>query len=196
VPLPATATPAFRSLLETYRRSTIANPQLRVATAAQWALESGWGTSALARNHLNFAGMKWRQYMQHWATPTSYTAHDGRTVYCHFDTHAAYIAGYWGRLDVEPAYRGWREHVETPETFMSFIGPIWLGTGKDEGARYVRDVLRISAQIADVFKEAPDEVARDDPAGGDSRPWHRMRPDAEAKPGRPGSAAKEGGQKD
>jgi hypothetical protein len=177
MPLPVTATPQFKSLLETYRRAQIAHPHLKLVTAAQWALESGWGTSNLAKAHRNYAGMKWRTYMGNWAEPTTYTAHDGRTTYCHFASDIDFIVGFWGRLDVEPAYRGWRNHVTTPEQFFSFIGPIWVGTGAEGEARYVRVVLGLATQIADVMNEASHEVDRHPPDDGSPRPWDRMRPD-------------------
>lgn len=158
--LPDTATGNFRLLATEYADHPIEFPHLKAVTLAQWAKESGWGTSRLAAQYLNYAGAKWREYMRDYATPIMYAAHDGKTRYCEFRSHAHFIDGYWARLDIEPAYEGWRDHTETPESFIAFVGPIWV-TGEREpsaaGDRYVEDVLRICAARTDDLFSPPED---------------------------------------
>lgn len=141
--LPKTAHQGFRTLGGVYMANAIEFPDLKAVSFAQWALESGWGRSSLASKFNNYGGAKWRTYMAPYAKSVAYTAHDGRTDYCRFANHTMWIEGYWARFDLEPAYRGWRKHTSTPQTFLNFIGPIWLGMGATKGLAYVRLVNEI-----------------------------------------------------
>lgn len=51
----------FNNLARIYAKTCIPYATLKSVTTAQWALESGRGTSDLAVNHLNFGGLKWRE---------------------------------------------------------------------------------------------------------------------------------------
>jgi hypothetical protein len=94
---------------------------LKVASLSQWILESGRGTSRLAREHRNFAGIKFRERMAGHATPVDYTGTDGdATTYCSFDSIAAFVAGYWHFIRSGP-YDGWDQ----------------LG---DDGVKYIRHI--------------------------------------------------------
>jgi N-acetylmuramoyl-L-alanine amidase len=129
-------TPQFEQLRETYSRTAIEFPHLRAITYAQWALESEFGRSELARRHRNFAGMKWVPDMRKFAREVVYNPQhdpDGRT-YCGFDDLDRFIAGFWHRLDLPSlpyATRdgGWRKHATTADQFIDFIGPIWAPRG-------------------------------------------------------------------
>jgi len=116
---------------------------LREMMLAQWAVESGWGKSRLAREYNNFAGMKWRDFMKEHATKKWYKANDGGSFYCYFATQADFIRGFVHRLDKHPMYAGWREKSTTPEGFIQFIGPIWVGLDAKRNAEYVRKVMRV-----------------------------------------------------
>ena len=111
-------------LAKTYKKATIEFPQLRAVSLAQWLVESGRGTSDLAKLHRNFAGLKWRSEMAPYATKISYAAHDGTDFYCDFASLEKFIAGYWAFLERSP-YKGWKDHVATPAAFIQFIGPIY-----------------------------------------------------------------------
>ena len=89
-------------------------------TLAQWALESGWGTSGLAVMHNNFAGLKWRPEMEGSATRVQYGAHDGTDHYCAFASVPAFIAGYW-RFIARPVYAGWQAYATDPAGFVGFL---------------------------------------------------------------------------
>jgi N-acetylmuramoyl-L-alanine amidase len=177
MPLPKTVHSGFRDLVSVYKRTPIEFPHLKRVSTAQWALESGWGKSNLAIDHYNFGGAKWRSYMKPYGWAVSYEAHDGEVEYCHFQTFEKWIAGYWARFDLEPAYKGWRKHTGTGDQFIRYIGPTWVGTGE---AKYVRDVLRISKQIADIFED-PSHVQETGTAGnaGSGSDWGRVRPDSD-----------------
>lgn len=145
--LPKNATAQFVLLVDRVQEHPTEFPELRNTVLAQWALESGWGTSDLARKHFNYAGMKWRDGMYTVAKPVSYLAHDGRTKYCHFENNAMFIEGYWRRLDLINAYDGWRERAtKSANHFINFIGPIWLGLTPEKNQEYVRKVLAIRDQ--------------------------------------------------
>jgi N-acetylmuramoyl-L-alanine amidase len=109
-------------LAEHYKSAEIAFPSLKSVTLAQWILESGHAKSALAMDHRNFAGLKWRNDMVGWATPVEYGANDGVDTYCKFIGIDAFIAGYWHFLSRSP-YHGWEEQAAiNPEAFITFIG--------------------------------------------------------------------------
>ncbi|NER20839.1 MAG: LysM peptidoglycan-binding domain-containing protein [Symploca sp. SIO1C2] len=136
----------FKQLVKTYADTRIEFPLLKGITVAQWLLESGRGTSALATEHLNFGGLKWRSEMVGFATPVDYKASDGWDKYCKFSSLENFIKGYWHFLDRSP-YQGWRDHAASPENFIGFIGPIYAGD---------RNYL---AKIFNVFTEAKQLLA-------------------------------------
>lgn len=152
--LPSTVHNNFIALVGVYKTQAIEFPHLKAITVAQWALECGWGGTGLAKKHNNFAGAKWRPYMAPYGHQAQYEAHDGMTWYTHFFTLGDFIKGYWARLDLEPMYKGWRDHTATPEAFIRFVGPIWVGTDTDDKKKYVNNVLRIHSayKLEDDFK--------------------------------------------
>lgn len=142
--LPPNATEDFAELLKVADATEIEFPHLKRIVAAQWALECGWGTSKLAHTHRNYAGAKWRAWLNDFgAKPVSYAAWDGVDVYAEFDSHASFIKAYWARFDKVSAYQDWRNHTATPEAFMAYIGPIWVAVSPDHGRKYVKNVERI-----------------------------------------------------
>jgi hypothetical protein len=124
-PKPPHHADVFWALAQHYMAKTVEFPHLKAVTLAQWALESGYGKSNLASQHLNFAGMKWREVMRPFATSVAYQAHDGLTDYCKFANNDKFIEGFWARLDLMSPYNGWRNHTATPEAFIGFIAEIW-----------------------------------------------------------------------
>ena len=132
----------IRRLAAAYRGVVLPYPQLRAITLAQWLLESGRGTSALARDHLNFAGLKWRMELAPFATRVDYAAHDGADAYCRFASLDAFIAGYWAFLARRP-YAGWERHAATAEGFIRFVGPIYT-----PAPGYAERVLALAGEAA------------------------------------------------
>lgn len=114
----------IKRLAQVYAGETIPYPHLKSVTLAQWMLESGRGSSDLAKLHYNFGGLKWRPEMASFASKVTYNAHDGQAAYCKFATLEHFIAGYWAFIGRAP-YSGWETHVATPEDYIGFIGPIY-----------------------------------------------------------------------
>lgn len=131
--------PLFKKLARTYQGLAIAYPHLKAVTLAQWALESGWGTSRLATQHLNFGGLKYRPEMAPYARKVRYKAHDGEEDYCAFDSLEEFITGYWAFLERSP-YAGWEDHTASPADFIGFIGPIYC-PGNPQYAALVLSLL-------------------------------------------------------
>ncbi|HEY7491117.1 MAG TPA: N-acetylmuramoyl-L-alanine amidase [Candidatus Tectomicrobia bacterium] len=141
----------FEELVARYQTTNIPFPTLKPVTVAQWILESGRGTSRLATEHLNFAGLKWRSEMVGFATPVAHEAHDGLDFYCQFASLDAFIVGYWKFLSRAP-YNGWEERAaESPEAFIRFIGPIY----NPAGHTYVDQILALVAEATQRLSEAP-----------------------------------------
>lgn len=176
VPRPSTApsqlglTAEFEQLREVYARYPLEFPHLRAITYAQWAHESDFGRSELARKHRNFAGMKWVPAMSKFAREVVYNpAHDpdGRT-YCGFDDLEKFIAGFWHRLDLPSLpyatkNGGWRKHAASADQFIDFIGPIWAPRGGSNSAfneGYEAKVRKRYAQLA-----AEGRLPSNEPAG-------------------------------
>lgn len=136
----AMAVPTYTSewcaLVDAYDEFPHRFPELKQITLAQWARESEWGTSDLAKLHNNFAGLKYRRKMQKFATAVDYLAHDGPDIYCSFPNLQAFFNGYWRFLRREP-YNGWRQHRNNPEAFITHL---WK-SGYTHHKEYVATVL-------------------------------------------------------
>jgi len=158
------ANPLLNRLVTIYKGDDIRYPRLRAVTLAQWLLESGRATSALAKKYYNFGGLKWRPEMAAYATKIKYEANDGVDYYCRFATLENFISGYWAFLDRAP-YSGWEEHVATAEEFIRFIGPIYTPT-----KGYADKVLKLVPEAEQLLSGSQERVAAaaamaDAPAG-------------------------------
>lgn len=137
----------------------ISHPALKAVSLAQWLLESGRARSTLAREHLNFGGLKWRAELLGFATPVAYRAHDGLDFYCRFDSVDAFIVGYW-RFIARAPYLGWEKEADKgPEAFMRFIGPIYNPAGE----AYVNQVLALLPEAEKRLKAARSPAQQPDP---------------------------------
>ncbi len=164
------ASDLFKELARRYARKDIDYPHLKLVTLAQWALESGWGTSPLATDHYNFGGLKWRPEMEGYATPVFYKPeHEEGEDYCKFASLDGFIIGYWRFIGRAP-YTGWEEHTATGEDFINFIGPIYCPT---EG--YVDLVLELLGDVQELLDALP-------PAGEGPEPDVPMEPPAPSGP--------------
>ncbi len=165
----------WASLQQAYAAAVIEFPHLKDISFSQWALESGTGTSQLAKRHLNFAGMKWRPFMSGIATKVWYEAHDGGEFYCKFASLEDFIAGYWLRLDRHPSYRGWRSAAATPEGFLNFIADIWAPPA--ENPDYKPKVLTLYEQFRGTFGAPPAGAPAEIPSDEDF--WVDLSPEDE-----------------
>ena len=93
---------------------------LKVASLAQWILESGRGTSGLATIHYNFAGLKWRNEMDGFATKVVFDAPSETAEFCRFASPENFIKGYWKFISRSP-YTGWEDHTESPKEYIEFL---------------------------------------------------------------------------
>ena len=141
--------PTWLDLVTAARAAEIPAPGLRAVTLAQWALESGRGTSELARVHGNFAGLKWRPEMEGFAEKISYGAHDGVDDYCAFRSVGAFIRGYW-RFIGRSVYDGWRDFADDPTGYVTFL----KSRGYAGDPRYVTKVLSILPEAEDLIGTA------------------------------------------
>lgn len=132
---------------KTYRDTQIECPDLKPVTLAQWVLESGRGSSKLAQEHNNYAGLKWRDEMKGWGVPVSYLAHDGRTEYIKFETPLAFIKGYWRFIDRSP-YAGWRQFCNDPTGYLGHIAK----AGYAEDKKYVTKVKSLIPEAKELLQ--------------------------------------------
>jgi flagellum-specific peptidoglycan hydrolase FlgJ len=136
--------PQWLALVETYRLLRVPYPELKGITLAQWALESSWGTSRLATEHNNFAGIGYRRSLWWYARPVNYTSSDGEGRYCHFHSRRAFVRGYW-RLLGRRRYAGWQSHAADPEAFLFHLKTCGYAADPD----YVGKVMRVYRWLKD-----------------------------------------------
>lgn len=118
--------------------------ELKEATLAQWILESGWASSKLAREALNFGGLKFRKELKPYATEYQYTDWQGETtMYCKFDTLEAFITGYWAFIQRD-VYRGWTEHTGSAADFIDYL----LDCGYTNSDTYLNEVMSLVPKAA------------------------------------------------
>ncbi len=144
MPLPSTTSALWKRLISTYSSMEIEYPDLRLVTLAQWALESGWARSELAKKHNNFGGLKYRARMEGRASPVDYEAHDGIDTYCAFDSVEAFIAGYWHFVASGP-YEGWQEYGADPLGYIQHL----RSKGYAGDPNYVAKIAALYQDLAD-----------------------------------------------
>ena len=147
--------PAWGELVSAARVAAIPAPALRAVSLAQWVLESGRGTSRLAREHGNFAGLKWRPDMQGIATPVQYAAHDGVDTYCAFSSVEAFIAGYW-RFIGRATYQGWQDFAQDPPGYVAFLKSRGYASDPNYASKVLSLLPEAEALLADTGD--PDDV--------------------------------------
>lgn len=137
----------WQQLARLYKAYRGASDSLKIATLAQWALESGRGTSALSMQHLNFAGIKYRDRMAGFAAPVTFTGTDGETTdYCKFASLDAFVTGYWHFIQTGP-YAGWERFSNDAAGYIRFLAP-----------NYAADPL-YPQKVAALFDEARNLLA-------------------------------------
>jgi N-acetylmuramoyl-L-alanine amidase len=133
---------AWAELIAAYRADATTPAELKVASLAQWILESGRGGSVLARQHLNFGGLKYRARMVGYATPVDYQGSDGDlTTYSAFASVNAFLVGYWHFIASGP-YDGWDVHRDDAAGYLRHI----TKAGYAADASYLVKVLGLLAE--------------------------------------------------
>lgn len=159
-----------------YHKAEIEFPNLKAITLAQWILESGWGKSALAMKHNNFAGLKWRGDLGvAGAVAISYNAHDGVDNYAKLPSTEKFIEYYWKFLDRD-VYFGWRNVASDPQKFIQHL----LDKGYTSGQEYVTKILALVPQAQALLDKASEMATAED------------RRSDNYEPPKPSAAAKEG----
>jgi hypothetical protein len=134
---------AWRDLIAYYQAYSGTSPQLKIATLAQWIVESGRGSSKLATDFNNFGGIKFRERMVGYAQPVDYQGSDGElTTYCKFASVESFVKGYWHFIETGP-YDGYQQF-------------------KDDAAGYIRHIAKMGystdssyvEQVVSAFSEA------------------------------------------
>ncbi len=153
---------SWNDLVRAARSAVTPAPGLRAVTLAQWILESGRGSSDLAKQYANFAGLKWRDEMTGYATPVKYGAHDGVDTYCAFTSVDAFIAGYW-RFIGRSVYSGWEAFTNDPGGYITFL----KSRGYAGDASYPSKIMALLAEAESLlaetgvaFVEEPDRPSR------------------------------------
>lgn len=146
--MPSPAQSGWSALLCTYAADADYTGAMKAASVAQWILESGRGTSDLAKDHRNYASLKFRERMKHFAQPTDYKASDGVDVYCKFASEKDFIAGYWHFIDSGP-YDGYKKFENDAAGYIRHIAPNYAGDVK-----YIDKVLPLLAEATALLKSA------------------------------------------
>lgn len=141
-------TPSFLTLVSIYTHTQVEFSDLKPVTLAMWILESARGTSQLASEHRNYAGMKWRTEMKPFGKRVNYEAHDGDGYYTEFNSLEDFVRGFWAFLDRSP-YDGWRDRAADPAAFIRFVGPIWA-----EDEAYADKVLGLAEEARGLLSAA------------------------------------------
>ena len=147
---------SWTDLIESYRQYKRVSRELKIATIAQWALESGRGKSDLAKKHYNFGGLKYRDRMKGFAEPVKYQASDGWDVYCAFDSVEDYIAGYWHFIDTKN-YENWEDYSNDGRGYIQYIA--------DRG--YAGGNKAYTGKVFGLFEEAEKLLGLNDDSDGD-----------------------------
>ncbi|WP_160166305.1 peptidoglycan-binding protein [Calothrix sp. PCC 7507] len=122
---------SWQEFIEAVAQTDIEFPQLATVCLAQAILESGRGSTNLAKLHHNYHGLKWREEMNGIAKSVYYQTTSeptGGDNFCKFANSVDAVRGYWNFLERSP-YKGWRDHVSSAADFLAFICPIWCPPG-------------------------------------------------------------------
>jgi hypothetical protein len=119
-------------------------PNIHAQILAQWLHESARGTSILATQHFNLAGLKYREELkQVSATPIRYKSH----FYAKFPDINSFARGYEVFIS-RSVYNGWREHTGGTINFIKFL----VSKGYAEDPDYVAKVLKHLPEARRILK--------------------------------------------
>jgi hypothetical protein len=122
---------------------------LKIASLAQFILESNRGKSKLAKEHLNYGGIKYRKELSDYAVPVKYEAHDGKDTYAKFEGDKAFIEGYWKFISRAP-YKGFEKYADDSLGYLKHI----KSKGYAESPNYVEKVSALFPEAEKLLKAA------------------------------------------
>jgi N-acetyl-anhydromuramyl-L-alanine amidase AmpD len=160
--------PVWNELVTAYRSSDAVSDELKVGSLAQWILESGRGESALAQEHLNFGGLKFRQRMVGYADPVDYRGSDGElTTYCKFASIGGFIDGYWHFISSGP-YTKWKDFSGSASRYVKYLAE----TGYAVDPAYVPKVVSVIPEARELLgiEEEAEEEDNNEHAGAPRQP--------------------------
>lgn len=160
-----------------YRLAVSNYPEhIKVARLAQWILESGRGTSALAINHNNYGGFKWRTEMKPYGFSVliKVPSESERVEFTHFNSLADFVDGAAAFMKRAPYVPTKWQDAKTAKDYIQRIGPVYAADPK-----YVTKVISL-------FPEAEKLLARYKDYGQDE-------PERPSLPGEPIDVPKEEG---
>ena len=158
-------TPDFLQLIDLYVREPVPvrpnlspNPQvtwaLKVATVAQWILESGRGESDLAEQHNNFGGLKWIDPNDtrtdpfatrvHMVTPSEPQGEYWRK----FESLTNWLLGYWTFIDTG-SYEDPMLYANDPEGYIQMLKDHGYATDQSYVTKVVRQFDEAEALLYD-----------------------------------------------
>ena len=130
---------------------------------SQWALESGFATSKLAKEALNFGGIKYRAELQSkvpGVSPFQYDEGRGEDdkVYFKSDSIATFIKLYWAFIERRP-YVGWRKSADNgPIAFLQHIVSAGYVGGSDAHKNwYIDSVTKLMAEVGAEFNSTTEQ---------------------------------------
>lgn len=147
---------AWNDLIREYAQTTIKTPGLKIVTLAQWALESNFGKSDLAKKHNNYAGLKFRARVNKGrendplAFPVDYEAHDGLDTYCMFTSMPNFIIGYWAFVANGSMYDGWEDFADDPGGYVQHLHDNGYAGDPDYVSKVMNLMPRIRRQVMDL----------------------------------------------
>lgn len=150
----------WNGLIEAYKKYDSVEDHFKVASLAQWILESGRGTSKLSKEFLNFGGLKWREELVGLAVPgeIKVPSETKPVLFCKFKSVEDFIDGYWAFIGRSP-YKGW----EQTQTSFDYINHI-KASGYATDPNYATKVFKVFEEAAGLLGlEEPDEEEPDRP---------------------------------
>jgi Mannosyl-glycoprotein endo-beta-N-acetylglucosaminidase len=114
------ASAKWDQLVLAYRDAAVPAPAVKAVTLAQWMLESSRGTSELALQHNNFAGLRYVDDMSTLAARVRVETAESDGAFCTFTSIAAFMQGYWLFIQ-RPHFAGWQRFEDDPARFIDFI---------------------------------------------------------------------------
>lgn len=152
-PIPSPTLTPWEAFIAALKTTTSIPASIKSAVLAQAIVETGRGKSALAVEHFNFHGMKWRVEMGDIGAasvevPVTSEA-SGKALFCAFRTPADAVAGYWRFLQRAP-YVGYDKHTISAVAFLRFVCPIWAADPK-----YSEKCLSVLVEAEDLLDLPP-----------------------------------------
>lgn len=156
---------SMQTLADAYRRASILFPELKAITLAQWILESGRGSSYLAKNYFNFGGLKYRAGLNEKVPGVESVFYDeGRgeddKYYFRCKDEAMFIKLYWAFMG-RAVYAGWEEAAKKGPieylTHIVFAG--YLGGDAGKKAAYIEKIKQLIPEAKKLLKEGTKPVS-------------------------------------